>query len=254
MTAVRTGRRRRTLTPCRPHTDARKAPRAARICQARAVSASRERPEVVRHDNEHLRRFVAARAAGDGVEMRRWWEELVISLNDRIDGIVGTAHRGRLDDQEHEAAVVLAMARIGTRLMATFAGVSMGELVNATCTLARNICIDVQRASIAERERFRSLDAGWDGDEEDRPSTRWEADEAWARLDKQERSADVTAFLDWALPQVSDTHRPVLKLTFRGEPVAAICDELHITEANVHQRRSRGMKELGKLRVRYDRS
>ncbi len=218
------------------------------------MSASGERPEVGRHDNEHLRRFVAAREAGDVIEMRRWWEELVISLNDRIDGVVAAAHRGRLDDQEHETAVALALVRVGTRLMDTFIGVSMGELVNATCTLARHICIDVQRASISERQRSRSLDAGWDADVEDRPSARWEADEAWARLDRRERSADTAAFLDWAMPQVSDTHRPVLELTFHGEPVAEICAELHISEANAHQRRSRGMKELVKLRAQYDRS
>lgn len=218
------------------------------------MSASRERPEVGRHDNEHLRRFVAAREAGDAVEMRRWWEEIVTSLQDRVDGIVATTHRGRLDDQEHESAVELALVRIGTRLMNTFAGASMGELVNATCTLAHGICIDVQRTSISERERSRSLDGGWDADAEDRPSLSWEADEAWARLDRLERSADVTAFLDWGMPQVSDTHRAVLELTFHGATVAEICAELDISEANVHQRRSRGMKDLVKLRAQYDRS
>ena len=41
-----------------------------------------------RHEAEHLRRFLDARGRGDAAAMRRWWEELVIDLYDRVD--VGT--------------------------------------------------------------------------------------------------------------------------------------------------------------------
>ena len=60
-------------------------------------------PRVGRHEAEHLRRFLDARARGDAAAMRRWWEELVIDLYDRVDGLVHAAHRGRLDAREHEA-------------------------------------------------------------------------------------------------------------------------------------------------------
>ena len=103
------------------------------------------------HADEHLRRFLAARAAGDGAGMRRWWEELVIDFYDRMDGFVYAAHKGRLDESEHELAVQAALIRFSTRLVETFAGGSMGELVNATKTLARGICMDVQRASVRAR-------------------------------------------------------------------------------------------------------
>ena len=40
-----------------------------------------------RHEAEHLRRFLDARARGDAAAMRRGWEELVIDLFDRVDGL-----------------------------------------------------------------------------------------------------------------------------------------------------------------------
>ena len=66
----------------------------------------------------------------------------------------------------------------------------MGELVNATATLARGICIDVQRASIRRRRHEgASLDAGWEADLEDRPAPAWEAGEADAALRGARRAA-----------------------------------------------------------------
>src|SRR3712207_7150871 len=58
-----------------------------------------------------------------------------------------STHRGRLDDEEHQLAVQLAMIRFSQNLITTFEGVSMGQLVNATRTLARGICMDVDRKS-----------------------------------------------------------------------------------------------------------
>src|SRR3954447_19841463 len=124
------------------------------------MTSASERSPVADHAEEHLRRFVAARRAGDAAGMRRWWNELVIDVRDRMDGFVATTHRGRLDDDEHELAVAMALARFANNLIATFQGVSMGELVNATKTLARGICIDVQRRSVrARRLEGPSLDA-----------------------------------------------------------------------------------------------
>ena len=116
----------------------------------------------------------------------------MIDFADRMDSFVWLSHQGRLDDDEHELAVQLAMIRFSGRVIASFEGVSVGELVNTCKTMARGICIDVQRTSIRRREHEgRSLDAGWDADAEDRAMQTWQADEAAARLDRQERSADV---------------------------------------------------------------
>jgi hypothetical protein len=205
---------------------------------------------VGRFDDEHLRRFVAARTRGDAREMRRWWGELVIDFYDRMDGFVATAHRGRLDDEEHELAVEMSMVRFASNLMTTFDGVSVGQLVNACKTLAAHMCMDVQRASVRRREHEGpSLDAGWN---DDRPSPTWEADEAVRRFERDERGADAREFLAWALPRVPDAQRRVLEMTFDGATVPEIVAELDVTEANAYQLRSRGLRELARLKERYD--
>ena len=208
-------------------------------------------PSVADHAEQHLRRFVAARQAGDATAMRRWWEELVIDFHDRMDGFVAAAHRGRLDPDEHELAVQLALTRFSTNLVKTFAGTSMGELVNASKTLASFIAIDVQRAAvrISSRETL-SLDSGWDDDDAGAPS--WDAAEAWARHDRDERSAEIADFLAWAMPEIDESRRAVLELTFEGAQVAEIMDALGISRDNAYQLRSRGFKDLAKLKQEYD--
>jgi hypothetical protein len=208
---------------------------------------------VGRHDDEHLRRFLGARSRGDAGEMRRWWDELVIDCFDRMDGFVAAAHRGRLDDEEHELAVAMSMARFSKNLITTFDGVSMGQLVNACKTLARGICIDVQRTAVRRHQHEGpSLDAGWDLDAEDRATRAWEADEAARRFEREERSTQVLDFLDWALPQIGGDRRLALELTFHGATIPEIVDELGVTRANAYQLRSRGLRDLTTLKEQYD--
>jgi RNA polymerase sigma factor (sigma-70 family) len=216
------------------------------------VATRSDSPSVGRHDDEHLRRFIAARKRGDAVEMRRWWDELVIDFFDRMDGFVALAHKGRLDHDEHEVAVQMSMARFSARLIDSYEGVSMGELVNACKTLANGICMDVQRSEMRAHRKAKSLDAGWDADAEDRPSQTWEADDAWHRFERAERSTEVQDFLAGALPQIIEDRRRVLELSFEGASIAEICEELGITEANAYQRRSRAFKDLKTLKERYD--
>ena len=197
------------------------------------------------HADEHLRRFLVARGRGDAAGMRRWWEELVVDFYDRIDGFVYAAHKGRLDAGEHELAVQESLIRFSSNLVNTFAGVSMGELVNATKTLARGICMDVQRRSM--REHPGPLDA------EDLAGPGWELEESSRRYEESQRSAEIRDFLAWALPQVGEERRRVLELTFHGAELPEIMLELGITRDNAYQRRSRGMKDLAKLKERYDR-
>jgi RNA polymerase sigma factor (sigma-70 family) len=216
------------------------------------MAARSDPPRVGRHDDEHLRRFLAARERGDAAEMRRWWDELVIDFFDRMDGFVAVAHKGRLDHHEHELAVQMSMARFSERLISTYEGVSMGELVNACRSLARGICIDVQRAAARAHKGAASFDAGWSAAAEERPTPAWEADEAWHRLERERRGAEVRDFLDWALPQVAEDRRRVLELSFEGASIPEICAELGISEANAYQRRSRAFKDLTRLKERYD--
>jgi hypothetical protein len=200
---------------------------------------------VGKHADEHLRRFLAARDRGDAAAMRKWWDELVVDFYDRIDGFVAAAHKGRLDDDEHELAVTMSMVRFSSRLIMTFAGISMGELVNATKTLARGICIDVQRQSIRDH-RFEgpSLDVS--------EGPAWELDESARRYDDAESADDARDFVSWALPQIDVNRRRVLELTLYGAEIPEIMQELGITRENAYQRRSRGLKDLAKLKEQYD--
>jgi hypothetical protein len=209
---------------------------------------------VGRHDDEHLRRFLAARNRGDVVEMRRWWDELVIDFFDRMDGFVAVAHKGRLNDHEHELAVQNSMMRFSENLINTYEGASMGELVNACKQLASFICIDVQRASIRGRKGAgESLDDGWNLDSENRQSAQWEAAEAWDRLDREQRGSETRDFIDWALPRMGDERRRrVLELTFEGASIAEIREELAVSQANAYQLRTRAFRDLTKLKEQYD--
>lgn len=186
--------------------------------------------------------------------MRRWWGELVIDFKDRMDGLVAAAHKGRLDDDEHELAVQLAMIRFARKLVDSFEGVSMGQLVNATRTLANFACIDVQKDAIKARARTdASFDDGWRAEDIDgAPSTGWEADVSKRALEDAERAQDAADFVAWALPQVQESRRRVLELTLQGAELEEICTELGISDANAYQRRSRGLKDLKKLKETYD--
>ncbi len=206
---------------------------------------------MARHDEEHLRRFLAARAAGDAQAMRHWWGELVIDFHDRMDGLVGAAHRGKLNGEEHELAVQLSLTRFSVRLIHTFKGVSIGELVNACKTLARGICIDVQRQSIRARgDVAASLDAGWDDGSSSRDA--WELEEADRRHADEETGADLREFFAWALPQVPENQRRVVELTQFGASLPEIAAELEISEDNAYQRRSRGFAALRGLKGQWD--
>ena len=218
------------------------------------MATQRDPVGVGTHDDEHLRRFLKARAGGDAVEMRHWWDELVIDFFDRMDGLVAGAHKGRLNPDEHEQAVQMAMIRFSQNLISSFDGVSMGELVNACKTLARNISIDVQRKSVSRRSHEGpSIDDSWNTDGEDGPTgPAWETDEAYARFEAGERSRDVRDFLGWALAQIKDNRRDVLELTFAGLEIHEICAELDITPDNAYALRSRGMKDLSRLKEQYD--
>jgi hypothetical protein len=217
------------------------------------VTVGDDPPHVGRFDEEHLRRFLAARELGDVAGMRHWWQELVIDMFDRMDGLVAVAHKGRLDDEEHDMAVQLCLIRFATNLMTTFAGTTMGQLVNACRTMARGICIDVQRTAVRERaHRGPSLDSGWDADGLEGATPAWEAAEASRRAESEARGAEIADFLAWALPQVGQDRRTVLELTFEGAEIAEIVATMGITRENAYQLRSRGLKDLTKLKEQYD--
>ena len=80
----------------------------------------------------------------------------------------------------------------------------------------------------------------------------WERDESERRYDDAESAAEARDFVSWALPQIDENRRRVLELTLYGAEIPEIMEELGITRENAYQRRSRGLKDLAKLKERYD--
>ena len=206
-----------------------------------------------RHADEHLRRFLLARAAGDAAGMREYWEELVIDFKDRIDGFVAAAHVGRLNDEEHELAVALEPDPLLAAADRTPSPAARWASWSTPPRRSRAASASTSSAprSATRRHRGPSLDAGWDL--ADGPEHGWEAAESARRHDEAERSAEVRDFLEWALPQIGEDRRRVLELTFRGAELPEIMEELGITRDNAYQRRSRAMRDLKRLKEQYDR-
>lgn len=185
--------------------------------------------------------------------MRLHWNELVIVFYDRMAGFVATAHNDRLDAHEEELAVQIAMIRFADRVIDTFDGVSMGQLVNYCKKLAAGVCIDVQRkASRHTSHAGVSLDEGWDLDPDEARTPGWEGAEAAHRFELDESSADTRDFLKWALPQLKESRRRVVEMSLAGAELPEICEELDLTPGNAYQLRSRGNRDLRELKEKWD--
>jgi RNA polymerase sigma factor (sigma-70 family) len=200
-----------------------------------------------------LRRFVACRDTGDAAGAHRAWAELVTANLDRVRGMVALWGRGgRLSADEQEDAVQLAMVKLWRNMVETFEGTSMGEWVNAARTCTTYACLDVQRAAAIRSAREAPLEDRGGDEEEDRPA--WRLAEAARREQRRERErAEAREFVAWALPQLADERRRlVLERTLDGVPAEEIAAELGVEMGNLYQLRSRGLKDLARLRERWD--
>lgn len=214
---------------------------------------------VGRHDREKLRRFLAARRAGDEPSARSWWEELLSDNFDRVRGMVTLQSRGHLSYDEQQEALQRALIKMSNNMIETFRGISMGEWVESTRTLVKFACIDTQRRSAAISKHERSLDRSGRDDEDD-PSSRDAA--VFAAIEDRRRDQesdeqdaasiiDGQAFLDWAVPQLSDKRRAVIELDRDQVSVEDIQERLGVSRDVVYASRSRALKDLTKLRESY---
>src|SRR4051812_40970568 len=187
-----------------------------------------------------LARFVAARDAGDAAGAGAAWEELLTLNVDRVRAMVALWGRGgRLSADEREDAVQRALVRVWRNMAGTFAGSSPGEWVNAVRTCVGYACLDVQREAAGRSGREAPLEEG----------------DVVAHVShaRAEERADAVDFLAWALPLVDDERRRlVLTRTLDGAPAAAIAAELGVEMGNLYQLRSRGLKDLARLREQWE--
>jgi len=213
---------------------------------------------VARHDEEKLRRFLAARRAGDGAGARRWWEELLTDNFDRVHGMVVLESRNHLSHDEQQDALQRALVKLANNMIETFRGRSMGEWVESTRTLVKFACIDTQRRAQTISKRERPLDAPG---REREDAGRYDAG-VYAEIEKErhkresaardaERLGERQAFLDWAVPQLSPKLRAVVELDRTGVCVEQIQERLGVSRDVVYQSRSRAAAQLAKLLKEY---
>ena len=188
-----------------------------------------------------LRRFLSARRARDEAAARAAWDELVTLNFDRVRAMVRVESRAYLSHEEQEDAVQVALTRMLCDLLDTFRGTSMGEWVQATRRLIAFACRDVQRRNA--RHTLRRVPLG-DGEERPEPAAPAEDDD--------DADEDALAFLDWAIPRLRGRRRDVIELDRQGVPGEEIQARLGVSRDVVYQSRSRGLRDLAKLRGEYE--
>jgi RNA polymerase sigma factor (sigma-70 family) len=202
-------------------------------------------------DEELLRRFVACREAGDGDGALHWWGRLVEAKFDLVRLLVDRrAGRYGLSHDEREEAVQAALVKLWKNMVRTFHGTTMGEWVNSTKTLVETTCMDVQRKAAKQTAREGSFDVA----DPETSNPDWKgAAKAHEAYRRDVEKAEAEGFVAWALPQIGDDRRRlVLERTLDGVPAEDIAAELDVSMANLYAIRSRGLKDLRKLRDRYE--
>jgi len=216
------------------------------------VAAGPDHRRVGLRDEELLRKFVACRDAGDGDGARHWWGELVTQNFDRVRGMVDArAHRYGLSADERQEATQLALVKLWRNMVRTFKGTSMGEWVNSTKQLVEFSCQQTQRDAARRTEHETTLEMPTSDPEDERVDWRSVklAQEEYRR--DQERG-DASGFFAWALPQVTNERRRVaVEDILDGVPAEDTAARLGIEVGNLYQLRTRGLKDLRKLRDQW---
>ena len=219
------------------------------------MAAERDPQGVGRHDQEKLRRFLAARRAGDEAGARRHWEDLLTDNYDRVRAMVFLESRGRLSSDEQDEALQRALIKIANNMILTFRGTTIGEWVESTRRLVKFACIDTQRRAAAISKHERPLESRGRDDEDGRD---WDPEvyaaiearrgEEESRQQDEQAISDGRDFLDWAVPQLSQRRREVIELDRADIPVEQIEDRLGVSRDVVYASRSRALKDLDRLR------
>lgn len=209
-------------------------------------------------DEHTFQQFIAARNAGDEAAMRAAWENLIVENYPRVRTWVLSISDGHLSPSEQEDALQQACIKLLNNMVHTFTGTSMGEWVNATRTLVRGVCIDVQRAEARHSSRQATLhSAGDDGEDTEQLTLRvyraLQKAEKERAADEHDRdlAAEKTGFLEWALPQLTEKRRQVIELIRQEVPTEEIVARLGMSRDAVYATHSRGLKDLRRMAEEY---
>ena len=192
-------------------------------------------------DDQHLRRFLACRDAGDEAGARAAWEALLTAEWPRLKGFVELSNV-LYDRAEREEALGLAALKLWKDMITTFRGTTKGEWVNAVKTCVRYAAHDVQRDAARRRGRE---EVGLDDDE----AATWRHD----RFAREQEKAAATDFVAWALPQIAhERQRHVLQRSLEGATTEDLMAELDTSSANIYKLRQRGLEALATLKEQWD--
>ncbi|MFN8175833.1 MAG: sigma-70 family RNA polymerase sigma factor [Solirubrobacteraceae bacterium] len=214
----------------------------------------------MRNDEECFRMWLAARDAGDHEGMKMYFGEVLAVNMPRLRGFVGSAAVGKLDAHEYDDAVSEACERLLRYVRQKFRGTTMAEFRALMRRVAVISCEEIRRRGARVHEREGSYDDTWASDEGEELGLYGKglynaAELAWLEdveaLERVEEQAEHEAFLEWALPQLSDKLRAVAELDLAGTENEQIAAELGITLDTVYQRRRRYLNELRELGKSY---
>jgi DNA-directed RNA polymerase specialized sigma24 family protein len=207
-----------------------------------------------------LRRYHAAMSRGDQQAAAHAWEQLSVNNFDRIQQTVKLFRfsAGGRGIPAHEWGSAVSEAYIRLRGMGThFRKQEVEAYYAALVHCVQNSCRDFGRKEFRHiRRSGGSLDQRFDPESETGPYdaalVSWEAA-------RREQSADdivdelqklwAENFVAWGISQIkNDKHRKVLELTYIEKLEAdEIAERVGISMDNVYARRSRGVRELGKI-------
>jgi len=207
-----------------------------------------------------LRCYHAAMSRGDQPAAADAWEQLSVNNFDRIQQTVKLFRfsAGGRGIPDHEWGSAVSEAYIRLRGMGThFRKQEVEAYYAALVQCVQNSCKDFGRKEFRHIKRSAgSLDQRFDPESETGPYdaalVSWEAA-------RREQSADdivdelhkewAETFVAWGISQIkNDKHRKVLELTYIEKLEAdEIAERLGISMDNVYARRSRGLREVGKI-------
>src|SRR4051812_46505720 len=159
------------------------------------------------------------------------------------------ASRYGLSPDEREEAVQLALVKLWRNMVRTFKGTSMGEFVNSTKQLVEFACMQVQRDAARRTEHETALHIPDPEGERVDPRVDKLAEDQHRR---DEERGDASDFVAWALAQLTiERRRRAVEDMLDGVPAEETAAELRVEMANLYQLRTRGLKDLAKLRGQW---
>jgi RNA polymerase sigma factor (sigma-70 family) len=216
-------------------------------------------------DRVLLRRYHAARSRGDTAAAMGAWDRLFVNNYDRITQTIKIFRfsAGGRGIPEHEWGAAASAAYLRVRALGgKFRKQEIEAYYAAIVHTTQNSCKDFGRREFRHTKRSAgSIDQRFDADSEAGP---YDAALASWEAARREKSAEkVVAELHeqwaenlvaWGISQIkNDNYREVLELTYIDKLEAdEIAERLGISMDNVYARRSRGVRELGKILREHD--